>query len=218
MISMKSAVKDPKYNLKMVLGLFIMLDLFLLPIMMEYHLMVVLFYFGIYQASLLVALMYGLRGQGKYREWMMELGTIARNLGLDKDVRDTQLIALINHVCLELGFIAEQRNEEYGINHFNKKQLVTKKTKNKKKKVKNQMEITWIDEVVWKQIGYALVGIWGFLGFAVLEWIHALGFSAFWIIALVGMWYVVDALALFYIHYVFKLPQIEAMSVGPIQN
>ena len=216
MISMKSAMNDQKYNLKMVFGLFILLDLFLLPIVIEDHLWSELFYFLIYQSSILVALMYGLRGQGKYREWMLELGMIARNLGLDKDERDTRLISLINHACLELGFIAEQRNEEYGINHFNKfnKKQVTKKTKNKKKKVKNQMEITWIDEVVWKQIGYALVGIWGFLGFAVLEWIHALGFSAFWIIALVGMWYVIDALALFYIHYVFKLPQIEAMSIG----
>ena len=213
MITMKAAVKDPKYNLKMICGLFLLLDLFLLPIVIEGNLWTMLFYFIIYQVSLLVALIYGLRGQGKYREWMLELGMIARNLGLDRDERDTRLISLINHACLELGFIAEQRNKEYGIDNFTKK-IFTKKTKKKKLKVKKKMEIVWIDEIVWKQIGYALVGIWGFLGIGILEWIHALGFSAFWIIALVGMWYVIDALVAFWLHYVFKLPQIEAQPLG----
>jgi len=216
MITMKAAVKDPKYNLKMICGLFLLLDLFLLPIVIEGNLWTMLFYFIIYQVSLLVALIYGLRGQGKYREWMLELGMIARNLGLDRDERDTRLISLINHACLELGFIAEQRNKEYGINNFNKKQ-VTKKTKKNNLKVKKKMEIVWLDEVVWKQIGYALVGIWGFLGVGILEWIHALGISVFWIITLIGTWYVCDALVLFYIHYVFKLPQIEAKPIEKIE-
>ena len=217
MISIKSAVKDPKYNLKMILGLFLLLDLFLLPIIMENHLWPTLFYFAIYQVSLLVALMYGLRGQGKYKEMMFQLATVARNLDMDINERDTKLVSLIHHACLELGYIYEERNKEYGINHFTKKkQLITKKTIiiNNKKKVKNQMEITWIDETVWKQVGYAIVAMWGFLGFVMLEWLHTLGFSAFWIIALVGIWYVIDTFVLFYIHYVFKLPQPEAKPIG----
>ncbi len=66
-----------------------------------------------------------------------------------------------------------------------------------------------MDEVVWKQIGYTLVGILGFLGTGIVEWINALGISPFWIVSLVGCWYILDAFLLFYIHYIFKLPQTE---------
>ena len=150
-LSLKSAFKEDKFNLKMVSILFILVDLFLVG-MIE---LTFFFYLVLYQVSLIITLMFGLRGQGKYKTMMLSLQAIARNRTLSIDEREARLVNGIHHHCLELGYIYEERNKMYGLFKSKKKlnsadaaSAVTKKTKNKE--VKKSM--IW-DEVVWKQFG-----------------------------------------------------------------
>lgn len=63
-----------------------------------------------------------------------------------------------------------------------------------------------VDEVVWKQIGYMIVGIWGFLGLALLDLLINLWvMSILWIATIEGIYYAIDIFILFYIHYVFNI-------------
>ena len=80
------------------------------------------------------------------------------------------------------------------------------------------VEIIWIDETVWKQIGYAFAAIWFFIGMAILDMLIESGWKLLWIVMAVGIWYVVDGLIVFYIHYIFKLPQPEPKPRPPIIN
>lgn len=68
-----------------------------------------------------------------------------------------------------------------------------------------------IDEVVWKQLGYTLVAVWGFLGLALLDYLLSLPLSPLWTITIEGIWYSVDGLILFYIHYIFKIIPVETV-------
>jgi len=152
--------------------------------------------------------MVGLRGQGRYKQAMGELQSISRDKTLSVDQREHMLVQGIHHYCLELGTIYLERNKTYGINLFNKKpknnNLVTKKTKNKE--VKKRM--IW-DEIVWKQFGYMLVGIWGFLGVGLFDiLINFLVVSMLWVWVLTGIWYCLDVFIFFYIHYVFNIEPI----------
>ena len=148
--------------------------------------------------------MVGLKGQGRYKQAMGELQSIARDKSLSVDEREHMLVMQIHHNCMELGYIALERNKKYGLNYFTKKsnkKEVTKKTKNKE--VKKRM--IW-DEVVWKQFGYMLVGVWGFLGVALFEMLISFWvLTAFWVFAITGIWYCVDVFIFFYIHYVFNI-------------
>jgi hypothetical protein len=155
--------------------------------------------------------MVGLRGQGKYKAMMLSLQTIARNRDLSIDEREKRLVNGIHHHCLELGYIYEERNEKYGL--FKKKimnsEKVPKKTKNKE--VKKRM--IW-DDIVWKQFGYMIVGVWGFVGILLLDLlINLWDFSPLSIITIEGIWYVVDAFIFFYIHYVFKIEPVVAIQL-----
>ena len=116
-LSLKSAFKEDKFNLKLVSILFILVDLFLIGAID----LIFFFYLVLYQVSLIVALMFGLRGQGKYKTMMLSLQAIARNRDLSIDERETRLVAGIHHHCLELGYIYEERNKSYGLFTKNKK-------------------------------------------------------------------------------------------------
>lgn len=224
-LSIKASFKDERFNLKTIVVMFIIVDLFLVPTMFQQGLMVNLFYLIIFQVSLLISLMYGLRGQGKYKAMMAELQIIARNLDMDVNERDTRLVSLIHHGCLELGFIYEERNEQYGLD-FGKKIMNGKNKKrekiikNNKKGGKKKMGKLIIDEIVWKQIGYMIVGIWGFLGLALLDLlINSWAWSLLWIVTIQGIWYCLDVFFLFYIRYIFKLEVIltpvDSVQINP---
>lgn len=67
-----------------------------------------------------------------------------------------------------------------------------------------------LDETVWKQIGYMVVGIWGFLGVGLFDLlINFLVLSMLWVWVVTGIWYCLDVFIFFYIHYVFNIKPLE---------
>lgn len=111
-LSLKAAFREDKFNLKTILVMFILIDLFVLPIIVEYHLWNHFLYLVLYEISIIISLMFGLRGLGKYKNMMISLQSIARNKEMDVNERESRLVSMIHHACLELGFIYEERNEE----------------------------------------------------------------------------------------------------------
>ena len=207
-LSLKAALREDKFNVKTIAVILILIDISLFSFFFDFNMLSEFFYLVLYQASIILALLFGLRGQGRYKSMMIQLQSIARNRDLDIDERDNRLVSMIHHACLELGYIYEERNKEYGL--FTKKiEKVPKKTKNLE--VKRRLIF---DEVVYKQIGYMIVGIWGFLGVALLELlVNWLNVAPLWIIAIEGMWYVFDAFILFYIHYIFRIEPKKTLTV-----
>ncbi len=208
-LSLKAAFREDKFNLKTIAVLFILVDLSIVSIFIGLNIMVQFLYLLLYQVSLIFALMVGLRGQGKYKAMMLSLQSIARNRDLSIDEREKRLVNGIHHHCLELGYIYEERNEEYGLFKFNhkKKEEVPKKTKN----LGGRKRMIW-DEVVWKQFGYMIVGIWGLFGFVLWLFLDTLGLHWALIIFLAGAWEFIDVFILFYIHYVFKIePEVATL-------
>lgn len=196
----------------MIFTLFFLIDLFLYPVFSNRFLE--FFYLIMFQLSLLISLLYGLRGQGKYKNMMISLQSIARNKDMGVDERESRLVSMIHHACLELGFIYEERKEEYGLFKFKKKtnnadaaSAVPKKTKNNKEE--NKMSKLIIDEVVWKQFGYMIVGIWGMFSPVIALFLTEFSFHWAIILFLTGSWVFIDVFILFYIHYVFKIEPIE---------
>jgi len=201
-LSIKAAFREDKFNLKMIMMLFIMLDFFLYPIFNDLNITNQFFYLVLFEVSLLLSLMYGLRGQGRYKQMMVQLQSIALNTDMTMEEREARLVGLIHHACLELGHIYEERNIKY--------RLFTKKNEKFKidKKVKGG-KIMKIDEIVWKQIGYSIVGIWGVAGILILDILYTLNLRPLWITAILGVWYILDAFIGFYIHYIFKLEALK---------
>ena len=204
-LGLKAAFKEDKFNLKTIAVLFILVDLSIVTIFIGLNIMVQFLYLLLYQASLIFALMVGLRGQGKYKAMMLSLQSIARNRDLSIDEREKRLVNGIHHHCLELGYIYEERNKKYGLFKSNKNK-VPKKTKNiggKKRMI--------IDDIVRKQLGYLIVGVWGFVGILLLDLlINLYDFSPLSIITIEGIWYCIDGFIFFYIHYVFKIEPVVA--------
>ena len=210
-LSLKAAFREDKFNLKTIGVLFILVDLSIVSIFIGLNIMVQFLYLLLYQVSLIFALMVGLRGQGKYKAMMLSLQSIARNRDLSIDEREKRLVNGIHHHCLELGYIYEERNEEYGLFKSNKKSITgkasivanpdTKKTKN----LGGEKRMIW-DDIVWKQFGYLIVGVWGFVGILLLDLlINLWDFSPLSIITIEGIWYCLDGFIFFYIHYIFKI-------------
>ena len=212
-LTLKAAFKEDKFNLKTVSVLFILVDLFLAGSIE----LIFFFYLVLYQISLILALMFGLRGQGKYKTMMLSLQSIARNRDLTTDEREARLVNGIHHHCLELGYIYEERNKSYGLFTHKKRNLPTpgtgkkkdpgtKKTKNLE--VKKTMSKLIIDEVVWKQLGYMLVGLWGLFGLVLAYILDIFLFHWILIIFITGAWEIVNVFILFYLHYIFNLEPI----------
>ena len=213
-LGLKAAFKEDKFNLKTIAVLFVLVDLSIVPIFIGLNIMVQFLYLLLYQVSLIFALMVGLRGQGKYKAMMLSLQTIARNRDLSIDEREKRLVNGIHHHCLELGYIYEERNEKYGLFKSTKNNLtgsnpvrVPKKTK--KLGGERKVSLLIIDEVVWKQIGYALVSLWELFGPVIALFLAELMFHWMIILFLAGAWEIFGALVLFYIHYIFKLETVS---------
>ena len=74
------------------------------------------------------------------------------------------------------------------------------------------------DETVNKQVGYLIVGIWGFLGLALLDMlINLWGISPLWIFAITGIYYCIDGFVLFYVHYVFNIEPVQVENPRAIE-
>lgn len=209
--STKFVLKEDKFNLKAIIYFFILVDLSLVP----FGVWEALWYLAIYQATIIVSLMVGLRGQGRYKQAMGELQSVARNDNLTVDEREHILVQGIHHYCLELGFFYDERNKKYGLfkkkteENGNSKLSLEIKNKNKKTKILRREKRMRIDEIVWKQVGYMIVGVWGFLGVALLELLmNVWVLSPLWIVTIEGIYYVINAFILFYVHYIFKLDPI----------
>ena len=212
-LSLRSAFKEDKFNLKTITVVLILIDVSLLPIFLELELYGAYLNLLLYQGSIILGLLFGLRGLARYKGMMFELQSIVKNQEFDIDERDARLVQIIHHACLELGLNFEVRNKKYGLFKFKKKQNYQEEKKTKKKEVKRKV---FRDEIVKKQFGYMVVGIWGFLGVALLDllinfWVLA----PLWIFAITGIWYCVDAFILFYFRYVFNIPQQELVIKVP---
>jgi len=118
--SLRFVIKEDKFNIRTIIYFFILIDLSLLP----FGIWDLLWSVALYQASIIVSLMVGLRGQGRYKKAMSELQSIARNNSLTGDERAHMLVQGIHHYCLELGFFYEERNKEYGLFKKNRNKTV----------------------------------------------------------------------------------------------
>ena len=134
--SLKFALQEERFNLKTIGLILILVDLFLLPyIIINPQLWLAFWLLIIYESSMFVSFMLGLRGQGRYKEAMLNLQSIARNKKLSIDEREAKLVSGVHHYCLELGYIAQKRNETYGLHFFNKKNKFYNHNKNKQKRI-----------------------------------------------------------------------------------
>jgi len=70
------------------------------------------------------------------------------------------------------------------------------------------MSLLILDEVVWKQLGYMVVGIWGVFSPVIAMLLAELNFHWAIILFLTGTWVFVDIFILFYLHYVFNIEPI----------
>lgn len=61
------------------------------------------------------------------------------------------------------------------------------------------------DDIVFKQLGYTIVGIWLLFGPVIGYLLSLLDIHLIIIIFLAGSWEIVDAFIFFYIHYVFNI-------------
>ena len=130
--STKFVLKEDKFNLKTIIYFFILIDLSLIP----FGVWEALFYITIYQATIIVSLMEGLRGQARNKQAMGELRSIARDKSLSIEEREHMLVMGVQHYFLELGFIYDDRLKKYGLNYFKKKIIYQQKRLQKKRKIK----------------------------------------------------------------------------------
>lgn len=107
--SLKFVIKEDKFNIKTIIYLFILIDLFLIP----FGLWIILWYLLLYEASIIISLLVGLRGMGKYKQAMGELQSIARDRSLTTDQREHMLVQGVHHYCLELGTIYLERLDDF---------------------------------------------------------------------------------------------------------
>lgn len=195
--SLKFVIKEDKFNLKTIIYLFILIDLFLIP----FGLWLALWYLMIYQASIIVGLMIGLRGMNKYKLAMGELQSIARDKSLTVDQREHMLVQGIHHYCLELGTIYMERLDDY------------------KKKLKNLKEvIKRMDDFMLKEIMRFIAGIWAGFGLIFLDILIMFELRPLWITGLVFIFYIGDFFFwLIMEHYygIFK-EEIEPIQIGEV--
>ena len=137
-----------------------------------------------------------MRGQVRYKELVYDLIAIRQDPQYNdkEELRGFKLARHIDHACIEWDlWYQEQQN---------------KSIKNKpKKEVKKKMGKLIIDEIVWKQLGYMLVGLWGLFGLVLAYLLDIFLFHWVLIIFITGAWEIIDIFVLFYLHYIFKLDE-----------
>lgn len=215
-LSLKSALQEDKFNLKVIITVLILVDIFFLPFIIEQRVWEELLYLGLYEISIIVSFLFGLRGQGKYKSMMISLQSIARNKDMDINERDDRLVSMIHHACLELGYIYEERNEELGLD-FTKKSSYTKK---KKEREGNKIKIRGViklEDSTLKLLGWLVLDVMAAVIAFVSEFlVVGTGFSPIQVAAIiavmVGVWAVAEEMLRKY----FKLPPKEEEAEPPI--
>ena len=167
-----------RFNIRTIIYLFILIDLFLI----YYVTIKIILMLISYEGAIIITLLLGLRGQGRFKEIMTDLEGIARNKKITVDEREHELVMGVHHYFLELGYLYEERNKEYGLH---KKKL--KKTKNNRG-VKNMA----LKEQTIIEILRAIAGMWLFLGLGLLDILMYFGLSPLWILAIVGIFEIAD--------------------------
>lgn len=205
--SLSYTINEIKYNLKTIIYLFILIDIFLATLIPLSRLWIIIGY----EVSILLGLMLGLRGQGRFKDVMYELKAIANDPRFDNNeaLRGHSLKQQIRHACLEYN-IWWEKQESLPPKHL--------KTKIKKKR-KNLMEvIKRMDDRILEAIGLWLVSILAIFTLVLGEWLYLIGVSGFWILFILAAWDLTDALLLIIIIFYFKLKieDIEPVPIGKV--
>ena len=218
---LKYNVNQRKFSLKFIIYLFLLLDLML--------------YFNIpfnifgqligWEIFTFMGLLMGMRGQVRYRELVWDLIAIRNDPQYNdkEELRGFRLARHIDHACIEWDLWHQEQQIKIDKKKKNlpvpgdgkKKHNSVKKKK--KKEVKKRMSRLIIDEVVWKQIGYALIGIWGLFGLVLAYILDIFTFHWVLIIFITGAWEIIDLFVLFYLHYIFNLPEAANPRVKQIE-
>lgn len=189
--SLSYNLNQGKYSLKLIIYLFILLDILLFfSIPIEIFKDVIT-----WEALVFGGLLIGIRAQGRYKDMVYEMIELRQNPKYNRkeDLRGHRMIRLIDRMMIDYDLYLEKQNKKY------------QKTIKKKKKKKGGRKIMLWDRTVQKQAGYALIAVLAIFGLgfgyllAILEW-H-------WIIIFVlgGTWEILDGFLFFYIHYVFGI-------------
>jgi hypothetical protein len=216
-LSFKSALQEDKFNLKVIITVLILVDIFFLPFIIEQQVWEELLYLGLYEVSIIVSFLFGLRGQGKYKSMMISLQSIARNRDMDINERDTRLVSMIHHACLELGYIYEERNEDLGLD-FTKKKSYTKKKQEKNRQLSIKIRgVIKLEDSTLKLLGWLVLDVMAAVIAFVSEFlVVGTGFSPIQVAAIiavmVGVWAVAEEMLRKY----FKLPPKEEVAEPPI--
>jgi hypothetical protein len=204
--SLKYNFNEAKYNLKTIIYLFILLDV---PLYFAVSIQTFLWIIAT-EFSLIFGLLLGIKGQGNFKTFMFNLRAIAEDplYNAHEEVRGHKLKQEIHYATLA-----------WDAWFFKKPKESKKKTRNsyQKSKTRGEKSKMRIDEVVWKQIGYVIVGIWGFLGVALLDTLlNVVYLSVLWTLTIEGIWYTIDAFILFYVHYIFNYEPIVEKPIEPL--
>jgi hypothetical protein len=205
-LSLRSALQEDKFNLKVIITVMALVDLFFFPFIMDHGLYKEFFYLIVYEVSIVLSFLFGLRGQGKYKAMMISLQSIARNKDMDINERDTRLVAMIHHACLELGYIYEERNEELGLDFTKKRSYKKKKKEREGNKIKIRGVIK-LEDPTLRLLGWLVLDVMAAVIAFISEFlVVGTNFSPIQIAAMiavmVGVWAVVEEMLRKY----FKLP------------
>lgn len=194
-LSLKAALGEGKFSVRTVIYIVLMMDFSTFPFLIEAGLWMPVILMFASQISLVLGLLVGLRGQGRYREMMIQLQSIARNRDLSLEEREARLVANIHHACLELGYIYQERNEEYGLNFNSKK----KNNPNRQiSKIKTEVN-TKLNEIAIRQIFLWVAAIWAGFGLGLADMLVLFELRPAWIAAIMVAWYAADGLFFWYL-------------------
>jgi len=201
--SLRYTFNENKFNLKTIIYLFILIDFFLAFVV---PFIIVISLIG-YEASMIIGLMIGLKGQNKFKVFMFELRGLVDDPKYNKDeeLRGHLLKQKVYHACLEWGMWFEKRLEEYGLDF--------------KKKLKNLMEvIKRMDDFMLKEIMRFIAGLWAGFGLIFLDILIMFELRPLWITGLVFIFYIGDFffwLVMEHYYGIFK-EEIEPVPIGKV--
>ena len=172
-------INQRKYSLKFIIYIFILFD-----ILLSYYMPFPLLYIIIgWEVSVILGLLIGMRGQARYRELVYDLIAIRKDPRYNnkEELRGFKLARHIDHACIEYDLWYNENEER----KFKLKRKDKKKTKKFGGKI-NMKEKTIIE------ILRAVAGIWLWLGFGLGDILIFLDIRLFWVVAILGCYWVAD--------------------------
>lgn len=192
--SLKYNINQRKFSLKFIVYLFILIDVMLffsIPSAIYLQLL------G-WELFTFLGLLIGMRGQVRYKELVYDLIAIRQDPQYNdaEDLRGFRLARHIDHACIEWDLWYQEQQHKSNKNN-NKKIIINKEEKT--------MSIIVWDEVVMKQFGYMIIGLWELFFPVVAFFLEGLNFHIVWIVFITGAWMIFGLFVWFYLHYIFKL-------------